>query len=189
MPFLHEPKAFHVSIREQCLILSWYSEYQKIHGPLYPLPPHDLPQPAQTNVCDEAMLREQLLSVVAHVPGEAPHSTPPLIVEEGRTQGGQTFEKKKEAIPDGEMEKDMYMCIYIYLYIWRWDSRGSETLREAEKGSMLKGEDRQTKTRWWEERALGIVQSGPGDMQSEELDSKNGSEKKDFGTEGAVNSM
>lgn len=33
------------------------------------------------------------------------------------------------------------------------------------------------------------MQSGPGDMPSEELDSKNGSEKKDFGIEGAVNSM
>lgn len=32
-----------------------------------------------------------------------------------------------------------------------------------------------------------IVQSGPGDVPSEELRSKKGSEKKDFGIEGAAN--
>lgn len=117
MPFPHEPEAFHVSIREQCLILSWYSQYQKIHGPLYPLPPHDLPQPAQTNVCDETMLREQLLCVVGHAPGKLPIAHHHSKQKKKEHREVRPLKKKRSHPRWGNGEGHVYVYLRLSIYL------------------------------------------------------------------------
>lgn len=111
-------------------------------------------------MCDETILRKWLPCVGGAYTREGPHSIPPLKSEEERTHGGPTFEKKEKP---SQMGKWRRTCTHLSISIHISGieiGRDSETQREAEKRSMLKWEDRQMKTRWWEKQAVGARRVG-----------------------------